>query len=248
MAATGETEPQAIARIATANSPIHARRKTSIPLLTQIRSGRQWPEAAEADARLPHLAMIESGWNSARGQRASRLGKTMSRPGSLLFFALAIAGASAAPAQSANDRLALGQLPELFSRAWAHHDGHELAQLMSRDVDFVNVGAIWLHGADFETYHSRILAGRFRRSTNTPLATDVRFIRPGIAVVRWSWRIDGELLPDDRPAPTRFGLMTMIAEKRGGHWLITNAQNTNSGPHRPEADGLSAPIVAPRAP
>lgn len=119
---------------------------------------------------------------------------------------------------------------------------------MSPDVDFVNVGAIWLRGADFETYHSRILKGRFRGSTNTPLQVNVRFMRPDMAAVRWSWKIEGERMADGSIAPTRYGLMTMIAEKRSGRWLITNAQNTNSGPYRPEAQGLNAPITAPRVP
>ena len=160
-----------------------------------------------------------------------------------------VAGATAAApatAQSQEDRETVARLPARFSQAWANHDGHQLAALMSPDVDFVNVGAIWLRGPDFETYHSRILAGRFRDSTNTPLAIDVKFLRRDIAAVRWSWKIEGERLADESFAPARYGLMTMIAEKRNGRWLITNAQNTNSGPRRPEAEGLTAPVAAPR--
>ncbi|PYL22179.1 MAG: hypothetical protein DMF37_12610 [Verrucomicrobia bacterium] len=55
---------------------------------------------------------------------------------------------------------------------------------MAEDVDFVTVGAAWFHGrADFDKYHTRLLAGRFRDSTNTPLETIVRFLAPGEAVV-----------------------------------------------------------------
>ena len=55
---------------------------------------------------------------------------------------------------------------------------------MAEDVDFVTVGGAWFHGcADFEKYHTRLLAGRFRDSTNTPLETIVRFLAPGEAVV-----------------------------------------------------------------
>lgn len=63
-------------------------------------------------------------------------------------------------------------LPDTFSSAWPTHQGSELAKIVSEDVDFVNVGAIWLHGrADFEKYHTRVLQGRFKNSTNKPLQT-----------------------------------------------------------------------------
>ena len=42
--------------------------------------------------------------------------------------------------------------------------------------------------------------------------------------------------------------MTMVAEKRNGSWLVTNAQNTNAGPRRSEADDLNVPIIVPRNP
>ena len=110
----------------------------------------------------------------------------------------AIAAAAPAWAQTAEDLGQLRRLPERFSEAWAQHDAQALAAIMSPDVDFVNVGAIWLHGPAFETYHDRILKGRFRASTNTPLETRVRVIRPDLAIVRWSWTIRGETLADGR--------------------------------------------------
>lgn len=150
--------------------------------------------------------------------------------------------------QTAADRAQVEALPERFSRAWATHDGRELAKIMSPDVDFINVGAIWLRGGNFAVYHDRILKGRFKSSTNVPLQTNVRFLRPDIAVVRWSWRIDGETAADGSPQPSRYGLMTMVAEKRNRAWLVTDAQNTNAGPRRSEADDLKAPIIVPRNP
>jgi uncharacterized protein (TIGR02246 family) len=165
-----------------------------------------------------------------------------------IFVLLFLVTATPCLAQSAADRAQVQALPDRFSRAWALHDGHELAKMMSPDVDFVNVGAIWLRGEDFATYHDRILKGRFKSSTNVPLATDARFLRPDLAIVRWSWRIEGETAADGSPQPTRYGLMTMVAEKRNGSWLVTNAQNTNAGPRRSEADDLKAPIIVPRNP
>ncbi len=162
-----------------------------------------------------------------------------------------LVASSAIPAisQTTGDRAAVARLPALFSAAWATHRGEELAKLVSDDVDFVNVGAIWLHGkSDFAKYHSRILSGRLGTSTITPLAENVRFLGGDLAFVRWSWRIDGEKDSNGAATPVRYGLMTLVARRQHGKWQVIAGQNTNSGPQRPEASDIVAPIVVPRAP
>ena len=156
----------------------------------------------------------------------------------------------ATDAQTKRDEEELRQLPQAFSEAWAKHDGHALAQIMADDVDFVTVGATWFHGRrDFETYHTRLLSGRFKDSTNTPLQTLVRFLRPNLALVHWSWTIQGDRNPDGSLRPQRFGLMTMVAEKQNGKWLVVAAQNTNRGTvGGTEAEGITMPIVVPTSP
>jgi uncharacterized protein (TIGR02246 family) len=156
-------------------------------------------------------------------------------------------GASA-NAQTKADEEALRKLPQAFHDAWAKHDGHELAKIMADDVDFVTVATTYLHGrADFEKFHVRLLSGRFKESTLTPLETTVRFLRPGMAVVHWSWKIEGDKNMDGtlRQEP-RFGMMTMVAEKRSGAWLVVVAQNTNAilGVP-PELEGIKTPIPIP---
>jgi uncharacterized protein (TIGR02246 family) len=100
---------------------------------------------------------------------------------------------TACDAQTKSDEHAVRALPRLFCEAWAKHDGHQLAAMMAEDVDFVTVGGAWFHGrADFEKYHARLLSGRFRDSTNTPLEVIVRFVRPDEALVHWSWTIEGD--------------------------------------------------------
>src|SRR5215472_14814131 len=96
-------------------------------------------------------------------------------------------------AQSKVDEEAVRKLPKFFCDAWAKHDGHELAKIMACDIYFVTVATVYLHGrADFEKFHTRLLSGRFKDSTITSLETTVRFLRPGLAVVHWSWKIEGD--------------------------------------------------------
>ena len=152
-----------------------------------------------------------------------------------------------ANAQNQSDEAAVRNIPQLFAAAWAKHDGHELAKIMSEDVDFVNVGGDWLHGRkDFELYHSRLLSGRFKESTFVPLETVVRFLRPDLAVLHWSWKVEGDKNQDLTPRKPRFGLFTMIVEKKNGGWLVVEAQNTNQMPGpNPELNGITPPIVFP---
>ena len=150
-------------------------------------------------------------------------------------------------ADKRRDERELHRLPATFCAAWARHDGHDLAKMMADDVDFVTVGATWLHGRrDFEKYHTRLLSGRFKESANTPLKIAVRFLTPRSALVHWSWSIQGDRNADGSMRPQRFGLMTMLAEKRAGIWQVVAAQNTNGAPSAPpEGEGIVSPIAIP---
>jgi uncharacterized protein (TIGR02246 family) len=155
----------------------------------------------------------------------------------------------AAHAQSQEDKAAVQNVPHAFAAAWAKHDGQQLGKIMSENVDFVDVAGDWLRGrTDFALYHSRLLSGRFSDSTLTPLATSVRFLRPDLAVLHWSWKIEGDRNLDLTPRKPRFGLFTMIVEKTDGKWLVTVAQNTNRIPPPkpdPEMEGIQAGTLFP---
>jgi uncharacterized protein (TIGR02246 family) len=149
--------------------------------------------------------------------------------------------------QTKADEEAARKLPQAFSDAWAKHDGHELAKLMADDADFVTVATTYLHGrSDFEKFHVRLLSGRFKDSTLTPLQTTVRFLHPDMAVVHWSWKVEGDKNPDGTPRPPRYGMMTLVAEKRSGDWLVVVGQNTNAILGiPPELQDIKTPIAIP---
>ena len=153
-------------------------------------------------------------------------------------------------AQSKADEAAVHNVPQAFAAAWATHDGQQLAKIMSEDVDFVNVAGDWLHGKkDFALFHSRLLSGRFKTSTLTPLQISVRLLRPDLAVLHWNWGIEGDLNQDLTPRKPRFGLFTMVVEKHNGEWLIAVAQNTNWIPPPnpdPEMQGIKPLLAFPK--
>ncbi len=152
-----------------------------------------------------------------------------------------------AHAQTKLDEERVNHLPQAFCAAFSKHDGHQLSQLMADDVDFVMVGATWLHGkSDFEKYHARLLSGRFQAMTLEPLQIAVRFLRPDVAIVHWSWTGTGDRNPDGTARQRRYGMMTMIAAKRTGRWLVVAAQNDNSLPGLPpEFEGITSPMPIP---
>jgi hypothetical protein len=45
-------------------------------------------------------------------------------------------------------------------------------------------------------------------------------LRPDLAVLHWSWSIQSDRNEDSTPRKPRFGLFTMIVEKRGGDWPV----------------------------
>jgi uncharacterized protein (TIGR02246 family) len=160
---------------------------------------------------------------------------------------LVLAAISAAHAQTKSDEEVAQNLPQAFSAAFNKRDGHQLAQIMADDIDFVTVGAFWLHGkSDFEKYHTRIFNGRFRGAKMEVLQVAERFLRPDLAIVHWSWTITGDKNPDGTARKRRYGMMTMVAEKRSGSWLVVASQNDNSVPGpASDAEGLSLPMRIP---
>jgi uncharacterized protein (TIGR02246 family) len=150
-------------------------------------------------------------------------------------------------AQTKADEVAVRAVPQAFAAGWAKHDGHQVAKIMDENVDFVNVGGDWTRGrADFELYTTRLLSGRFKDSKLSVLDVSVRFLRPNIAVLHWSWKTEADRSEDGTTRPPRRGLFTMIVEKRHQDWLVTVAQNTNWVPGKnPEMNGITPGIAFP---
>jgi uncharacterized protein (TIGR02246 family) len=160
---------------------------------------------------------------------------------------LSLAAISAAQAQMKSDEEVVRNLPQAFAAAFNRHDGHQLAQIMADDIDFVTVGAMWLHGkSDFEKYHTRIFKGRFHGIKIEVLQVEGRFLRPDVAIVHWSWTAAGDKNPDGTARKRRYGIMTMVAEKRSGSWLVVASQNDNSFPGpASDVEGITLPISIP---
>jgi hypothetical protein len=87
----------------------------------------------------------------------------------------------------------------------------------------------------------------FRRPSHiTVLETATRFLRPDMAVVHWSWRIEGDKNPDGTSRQPRYGMMTLVAEKKNGNWRVVVGQKTNAILGiPPELQDIKTPIAIP---
>ena len=132
-------------------------------------------------------------------------------------------------------------LPALtcFTDSWNRHDMRSFGQCFAPDADFVNVTAQWWKGrAELEKNHAYLHGtidvtdttgvtvparayGIFKVTTLSFTSTEVRFVRPDLAIVHASWR----MTDDARTPEPRTGLMTLVLTTQGGSWQIVAVHN-----------------------
>jgi uncharacterized protein (TIGR02246 family) len=117
-----------------------------------------------------------------------------------------------------------------FVDAWNRHDTAAFAALYAENADFVNVLGVWLRGrAAIQEHHATIHAARMKTSRLMALETEVRFLRPDVALIHVHWELTGEVGPDGAALPTRQGILSHVVVKTGGKCHITSTQNTEIG-------------------
>jgi uncharacterized protein (TIGR02246 family) len=144
------------------------------------------------------------------------------------------------------DEERLRSLPKIFSDAVNNKDAYALSEIMADDVDYVNVDAALMRGrADVEKHHVAGFSGFLRASIFEVLQISIRFLRPDIAFVHWSWTATGDIGRDGLARPRRYGVMTMVAEKQADDWKVVAVQNTNSFPGGKPQAGVVSPMPLP---
>ena len=138
-----------------------------------------------------------------------------------------------------NDGTAVRAVADGFVEAWNRHDMTALAALFADDADFVNVVGMWMRGrTEIQKHHETIHATRMKSSHLTALETDVRSLRPDVAIVHVRWELTDQIGPDGTPLPTRRGILSHVVARMGDRWLIASSQNTDIV--------LPPPVPAPR--
>ena len=146
----------------------------------------------------------------------------------LLLSLMSIAPSLAAQTKgNAIDQEAIKSIARQWQDTWNRHDMKALAELLAEDVDLITVGGAWFRSRkEFEADHARGHETIFKDSVLTMNNTEVRFIKPDVAVAHAEWSIKFGEGTDGTLRQPQQGICTWVVEKRKGAWLIIAAQNT----------------------
>ena len=149
------------------------------------------------------------------------------------FFAIAcilLAAGTPAAAQSQSDEQAIHGLAAQFERAWNTHDMTLLGDMVTDDVDFVNViGLQWKGRKQVVDAHAALHRDRFKSSVWANERVTVQFVRSDVALARVEWNTRGDLQGNAdnlRPGPPRRGIFLWVLVNETGSWRIRAVQNT----------------------
>ncbi|HEX4947369.1 MAG TPA: SgcJ/EcaC family oxidoreductase [Blastocatellia bacterium] len=147
---------------------------------------------------------------------------------SLLIVIASIASPLAAQTKgSARDEEAVKRIALKWQESWNRHDMKALATLIAEDADLITVSGTWLRSRkEFEEDHTKGHETIFKGSVLTMEKTEVKFIKPDVAVAHAEWSIKYGQDAEGRPRQPQRGIFTWVVEKRQGEWLIIAAQNT----------------------
>ena len=152
--------------------------------------------------------------------------------GLVIFIFPSLASYSAPQLDHSADTQAIRDIEARWQDGWNRHDIAALADLFTEDADFVTVIGRWCKGKkDFYDYHVRLHQVMFKDSIWKTTNTQIRFLKPDVAIVHVNWGITGDRNADGTPRNvSRDGLFTQVMVKQNGQWRISASQNTNIEP------------------
>jgi len=110
-----------------------------------------------------------------------------------------------------------------MAEAWNRDDTKALSVLFAEDAEFIDVhGSFWKGRKNIEKALTAIHSSSYRGSKIKSTSTEIRFVRPDVAVVHVAWEFAG-----DQPEPLPRGIrMILVITEQNGTWGIVAAQTT----------------------
>jgi uncharacterized protein (TIGR02246 family) len=137
-------------------------------------------------------------------------------------FAFTVMVAPALGQGTPADEAAIRKAAEQFPPAWAKGDAKALAALYTTDADYVSSTGITAKGrAEIQTAYNTQFSGVYKGTSLKNATTNVRFLKPDIAITNGTFEVTGLRGPGGQEAPPRKGISTSILVKQNGQWLIT---------------------------
>jgi uncharacterized protein (TIGR02246 family) len=120
-------------------------------------------------------------------------------------------------------------LVKTYESDWNKHDVKDLAQIFTQNISFITVTGVYLKNRDaFFKAHARLHHGNYKNSVITLDNYSIKFIKPDVALVHWTWTMTGVLNSDGTAKPAYKGIFTWVAVKQNNTWQVLSSQNTIS--------------------
>jgi uncharacterized protein (TIGR02246 family) len=138
-----------------------------------------------------------------------------------LSVLLALSLLPAAGLAQSNDEKDIRTIGAQIQSAWNKADAKELADLFLTDGDYVSSTGRTARGRDeLQKAFAAQWTGIYKGTKLSHTLTNVRFVRKDVAIADGAFEITGMRDPSGKILPTRSGLSTVIAAKKGDRWYV----------------------------
>jgi uncharacterized protein (TIGR02246 family) len=128
---------------------------------------------------------------------------------------------SAAALAQSNDEKDIRAIGAQIQSAWNKADAKELADLFLTDGDYVSSTGRTARGRDeLQRAFAAQWSGIYKGTKLSHTLTNVRFVRKDVAIADGAFEITGMRDASGKLLPTRSGLSTVIAAKKGERWYV----------------------------
>ncbi len=118
------------------------------------------------------------------------------------------------------DEAAIVKAAEQFPAAWAK--GKSAGGALHDGCGYVSSTGLMARGrAEIEKAYMTQLSGVYKGTSLKNANTNIRFLKPDVAISNGTFEIAGVRGPDGKVAPPRSGTVTSVVVKQNGQWLIT---------------------------
>ena len=131
--------------------------------------------------------------------------------------------------ESQNETKSIELVITRFKEAWNQHDAKEFAALFVQDGEWIDImGQVMQGRGGIEQGHHYPFSTVQSKATLSIQDQRIKWIRPDVAAVTFSWEVTGSQTPDGKPVPTRNGLINLVLSKEGEEgWRIVMGNNVD---------------------
>lgn len=132
---------------------------------------------------------------------------------------------SSVRAADAGAKAAFERTQHDFVSAWNSHDAKKLAMVFAEDGDLINpFGRAEKGRAAIEALFAEEQGGAMKPTTYKVESGSLREVGADLAVADWVAVVAGMMTPDGKPAPDFRHNVTLVYQKRSGHWMLESVR------------------------